>query len=49
MAASFGAAALIALLFLGEEIPTVNRDIFQKIPIIGGYWEKTVPPEDNPF
>jgi hypothetical protein len=44
-----GAAAVVALLLFAEEIPTVRRDIFQKIPIIGDYWVKTVPPEDNPF
>jgi Ubiquinol-cytochrome-c reductase complex subunit (QCR10) len=49
MAAGMGATALIALLFFAEEIPTVKKDIFQNLPIIGGYWVKTVAPEDNPF
>jgi hypothetical protein len=49
MMAGFGAAALVALLFLAEDIPTVKRDIYQNIPIIGGYWKKEIAPEDNPF
>jgi len=48
-AAGFSAATAIALLFFMEDIPPVRRDIFQKIPIIGSYWDRTVPPEDNPF
>jgi hypothetical protein len=44
-----GAAALIAVLFLAEEIPTVRRDIYENLPIIGSYWNRAVPPEDNPF
>jgi hypothetical protein len=49
MTAGFGAATLLALLFLMEDIPIVRRDILTKIPIVGSYWEHTVPPEDNPF
>jgi hypothetical protein len=49
MAAGMGAAAVIYVLFLAEEIPSVSRDILQKIPLVGDYWVKEVPPEDNPF
>jgi ubiquinol-cytochrome-c reductase complex QCR10 subunit len=49
MGAGFGVATGIALLLFMEDIPVVRRDIFLNIPIIGKYWEKTVPPEDNPF
>ena len=49
MSAGFGAAALIAAAFLMEEVPVVRKDIFLNIPIVGQYWDRTVPPEDNPF
>jgi hypothetical protein len=49
MGVGFGAATAVALLLFMEEVPPVRRDIFEKIPIIGGYWDRTVPPEDNPY
>ncbi|KAF1990084.1 hypothetical protein K402DRAFT_418170 [Aulographum hederae CBS 113979] len=48
-AATFGVVALIGLLTFFAEIPTVSRDIMQKIPILGPYFVNEIPPEDNPF
>ncbi|CAK7562659.1 MAG: hypothetical protein SEPTF4163_000507 [Sporothrix epigloea] len=47
--APIGAAAGAALLFYASGIPRVQRDILQKIPIIGPYFVKTVHPADSPF
>ncbi|KAI5310866.1 hypothetical protein KEM55_005988, partial [Ascosphaera atra] len=41
-------AAAGALYFLGE-VPRVRMDILEKIPVIGPYWHREIPPEDNPF
>jgi hypothetical protein len=49
MAAGFSVATVIVLAFLMEEVPPVRKDIFMNIPIIGSYWDREVPPEDNPF
>lgn len=49
MTAGFGAAALLAVAFLMEDVPVVRKDIYQNLPIIGHYWDRTVAPEDNPF
>jgi Ubiquinol-cytochrome-c reductase complex subunit (QCR10) len=49
MGVGFGAATAVALLLFMEEVPPVRRDVFEKIPIIGGYWDRTVLPEDNPY
>jgi hypothetical protein len=45
----FGAVAGIFALFFFGDVPKVRKDIMQQIPIIGGYWVKEIPPEDNPF
>lgn len=49
MAAGFGAAAGVALLFFAEEIPPVRKDILLNVPVFGDYWKREVAPEDNPF
>jgi len=49
MAATFGVATGIAVVFFGEEIPPMRRDILERLPIIGSYWNRDIPPEDNPF
>ena len=49
MAAIFGAATGIFALYFFAEIPRVRKDIVEKIPIIGSYFHKEIPPEDNPF
>jgi hypothetical protein len=47
IASSFGvSAALFAVFFFGE-VPRVRKDILMKIPILGDYFDRTVPPEDN--
>ena len=49
MAATFAAATGIFALFFFAEVPRVRIDIVEKIPIIGSYFKKEIPPEDNPF
>ena len=49
IAAGFGVSAgIFAIFFLGE-VPKVRNDILVKAPIIGPYFVREVPPEDNPF
>ncbi|KAL2267389.1 hypothetical protein VTJ83DRAFT_4666 [Remersonia thermophila] len=45
----FGGVALFAVLFFGSGIPRIQRDILQKIPVIGSRFEKEIHPQDNPF
>lgn len=47
--AGFGAAAGIFAIFFFGEIPKVRNDILSKVPVIGDYFVREVPPEDNPF
>lgn len=49
MAGLFGGAAGIFALFFFGEIPRVRKDILEKVPIIGPYFHRETPPEDNPF
>ena len=49
MAATFAAATGIFALFFFAEVPRVRIDIVEKIPVIGSYFKKEIPPEDNPF
>ncbi|KAK8220760.1 ubiquinol-cytochrome-c reductase complex subunit-domain-containing protein [Phyllosticta capitalensis] len=49
MAAGYGAMAGIFALFFFAEVPRVRDDIMIKVPIIGDYFVKEIPPEDNPF
>lgn len=46
-AASFGAVAGVFALFFFDEVPKVRRDIMQKLPVVGDYFVREVPPEDN--
>ncbi|KAK5939792.1 hypothetical protein PMZ80_008174 [Knufia obscura] len=47
--AGFGiATATFALFFFGE-VPKVRNDILSKLPFIGEYYVREIPPEDNPF
>ncbi|KAF3939024.1 hypothetical protein ABW19_dt0206491 [Dactylella cylindrospora] len=48
-ASIFGGTALLGLLFLAEPMPRIRRDILQKIPVLGPYWIREIPPSDNPF
>ncbi|MCJ1368157.1 hypothetical protein MMC16_007298 [Acarospora aff. strigata] len=48
-AAGFGAVAGIFALFFFSDVPKVRKDIMQKMPVIGEYFVKEVPPSDNPF
>lgn len=49
IAAGFGASAGIFAIFFFAEIPKVRNDILIKVPIIGPYFIREIPPEDNPF
>jgi hypothetical protein len=49
VAAGFGVSAGIFAIFFFGEIPKVRTDILQKMPIIGPYFVREIPPEDNPF
>jgi hypothetical protein len=48
-AGAFAGVAGIFALFFFAEVPRVRIDIMQKIPILGNYFVKEIPPEDNPF
>jgi hypothetical protein len=48
-AGGFGAVAGIFALFFFAEVPRVRDDIMLKIPGVGSYFVKEIPPEDNPF
>ncbi|KAL1870562.1 hypothetical protein VTK73DRAFT_2537 [Phialemonium thermophilum] len=45
----FGGVGLFAIIFFASGIPRVQRDILQKVPLIGGYFVKEIPASDNPF
>ncbi|KAF4995818.1 hypothetical protein FGRMN_4880 [Fusarium graminum] len=45
--AMYGAPAGVAVLLFANGIPRVQRDILQKIPILGSYFHKDVHPADN--
>ncbi|KAF2243205.1 hypothetical protein BU26DRAFT_554770 [Trematosphaeria pertusa] len=49
LAAAFGGVAGVFALFFFAEVPRVREDIMKKIPILGDYFIKEIPPEDNPF
>ncbi|KAI1083691.1 ubiquinol-cytochrome-c reductase complex subunit-domain-containing protein [Whalleya microplaca] len=48
-AGAFGGVALFAVIFYASGIPRVQRDILMKIPFLGDYYVKEIPPSDNPF
>ncbi|PWW73998.1 hypothetical protein C7212DRAFT_330093 [Tuber magnatum] len=48
--ASFAAVAGGTVLFILEGVPRVQKDILQKLPLIGSYWTgREKPASDNPF
>ncbi|KAJ9302162.1 hypothetical protein DTO271G3_1028 [Paecilomyces variotii] len=47
--ATFGISAGIFALFFFGEVPRVRKDILQKVPVLGEYFDRSIPPEDNPF
>ena len=47
--AGFGVSAGIFGLFFFGEVPKVRNDILSKMPVIGDYFVREIPPEDNPF
>lgn len=47
--AGFGVSAGIFAVFFFGEVPKVRTDILQKMPVIGNYFVREIPPEDNPF
>jgi hypothetical protein len=49
MAGAFGVTTGIFALYFFSDVPRVREDILRKVPIIGGYFVRETPPEDNPF
>ena len=49
MSALFAVAAGTGLMLFFDEVPRVRKDILQKVPIVGSYFFRETPPEDNPF
>ena len=47
--AGFGVTAGIFAVFFFGEVPKVRNDILSKMPMIGEYFVREIPPEDNPF
>ncbi|KAM3085317.1 hypothetical protein ACMFMG_003742 [Clarireedia jacksonii] len=43
-----GVAGFFALFFFSD-VPKVRNDIWVKVPIVGEYFRKEIPPSDNPF
>ncbi|KAI1433156.1 ubiquinol-cytochrome-c reductase complex subunit-domain-containing protein [Xylaria sp. CBS 124048] len=48
-AGAFGGVALVTVLFFASGIPRVQKDILQKIPVIGDNFIHEIPASDNPF
>ncbi|MDI1488695.1 MAG: hypothetical protein OHK93_007971 [Ramalina farinacea] len=48
-AAGFGIVAGIFAMQFFSDVPKVRTDIMQKLPVVGEYFVREVPPEDNPF
>ncbi|GAB5593560.1 hypothetical protein Unana1_08460 [Umbelopsis nana] len=46
-AAVWGAAAGVAVLLLGSDIPIIKRDILSKVPVVGGYWSVPGPAHEE--
>ena len=46
-AASFGVVGGVFALFFFAEVPKVRKDIMQKLPVVGDYFVREIPPEDN--
>lgn len=49
IAAGFGVSAGIFAVFFFGDVPKVRNDILTNVPVIGDYFVREVPPEDNPF
>lgn len=47
IAGGFGASLGVMALFFFGEVPRVRQDIFQKIPFLDRYFDRTIPPEDR--
>lgn len=49
IASGYGIAAGVFALFFFGDVPRVRQDILQKLPVVGDYFVREIPPEDNPF
>lgn len=49
LAGGMGAVAGIFALFFFNGVPKIQKDILQKVPVIGDFFVHEVAPEDNPF
>lgn len=45
----WGGSALVGVLFFADSIPRLQRDIFQKLPIVGCAYDRSIPASDSPF
>ncbi|KAI6244923.1 hypothetical protein HI914_06977 [Erysiphe necator] len=41
-----GVAGFFALYFFGD-VPRVRKDIYEKLPVVGQFFAKEIPPSDN--
>ncbi|KAI9704746.1 MAG: hypothetical protein M1836_006526 [Candelina mexicana] len=48
-AGAFGGVFGFFALFFFADVPRVRKDILQKLPVVGEYYHKEIPPSDNPF
>ncbi|RYP93698.1 hypothetical protein DL770_000229 [Monosporascus sp. CRB-9-2] len=48
-AAAFGGVAFFTVVYYASGIPRVQRDILQKLPVIGKNFVHETPASDNPF
>ncbi|KIW25564.1 uncharacterized protein PV07_08731 [Cladophialophora immunda] len=48
IASGFGVVAGVFAVFSFGEVPCMRQDILSKLPVVGNYWIREVPPEDNP-
>ncbi|KAL8810028.1 MAG: hypothetical protein Q9223_007837 [Gallowayella weberi] len=46
-AGSFGVVGATFVLFFFADLPKVRTDIMQKLPVVGDYFVREIPPSDN--
>lgn len=46
-AGMFGVAGLVFALQFFADVPKVRKDIMQKLPLVGDYFIRDIPPSDN--
>ncbi|KAI9796119.1 MAG: hypothetical protein M1835_004659 [Candelina submexicana] len=46
-AGAFGGVFGFFALFFFADVPRVRKDILEKLPVVGEYYHKEIPPSDN--